>query len=96
MVTVYEYGVMKLPHRQAFAGSVATMGKMIKNLVDHVGISFKDAVRMATETPAKVLGLTHKGKIAAGYDADVVLMDAEYQVRFVMANGKIVRNDLNV
>ena len=96
METVYEDGVMKLPHRQAFAGSVATMGKMIKNLVDHVGISFKDAVRMATETPAKVLGLTHKGKIAAGYDADVVLMDAEYQVRFVMANGKIVRNDLNV
>ena len=41
-------------------------------MVDHVGISLRDAVRMATETPANVLGLRKKGKIAAGYDADLV------------------------
>lgn len=95
METVYEDGVMKLPHRQAFAGSVATMGKMVKNMVDHVGISLRDAVRMATETPANVLGLRKKGKIAAGYDADLVLMDDQYRVRAVISKGSIVRNDLN-
>jgi len=94
METVYEDGVMKLPHRQAFAGSVATMGKMVKNLVEHVGISLCDAVRMATLTPAQVLGLANKGRIAAGYDADLVLMDDTYQVRAVVARGRIVRNDL--
>lgn len=94
METVYEDGVMKLPHRQAFAGSVATMSRMVKNLVDHVGISLADAVRMASETPAKRLSLHRKGKVAQGYDADLVLLDGEYQVKLVMANGKIVRNDL--
>lgn len=94
METIYEDGVMKLPHRQAFAGSVATMGKMVKNLVDHVGISLCDAVRMATLTPAQVLGLTQKGRIASGCDADLVLMDDTYQVRAVVARGRIVRNDL--
>ena len=94
METVYEDGVMKLPHRQAFAGSVATMGKMVKNMVDHVGISLRDAVRMATETPARVMGLAKKGKIASGYDADLVLMDDQYRVRVVIAKGNVVRNDL--
>ena len=94
METVYEDGVMKLPHRQAFAGSVATMGKMVKNLVDHVGISLRDAVRMATLTPAQVMGLTKKGRIARGYDADLVLMDENLIVRCVIAKGNIVRNDI--
>lgn len=91
METVYEDGVMKLPHRQAFAGSVATMRRMVKNLVDQVGVSLTDAVRLAATTPAARLGLRRKGRIAVGYDADLVLLTQNLETQAVIAKGRLVK-----
>lgn len=44
---------------------------------------------MASTTPARILGLSHKGKIEVGYDADLVLMDERYQVQWTMLEGKL-------
>ena len=91
METVLEDGVMKLPDRQAFAGSVATMDRLVRNMVNLANVPLWDAVTMATATPARVAGLAaHKGKLAPGFDADIVLLDAALQVKAVMARGKWV------
>lgn len=90
MQTVLEDGVMKLPDRQAFAGSVATMDRLVRNMVHLAGVPLWDAVTMATATPARVAGLKGKGCLSPGFDADVVLLDERLQVRLVMSMGKVV------
>lgn len=44
---------------------------LVKN--DVIGLS--ELIRICCYNPAKVLGLSHKGSIAVGYDADLVLFD---------------------
>ena len=86
---VYEDGVMKLPSRTAFAGSVATMSRLVRTL-RQAGIPLCDAVRMATDTPARRIGAAKKGRVAAGYDADLLLLDDALKVKLVMAKGRII------
>jgi N-acetylglucosamine-6-phosphate deacetylase len=91
METVLEDGVMKLPDRQEFAGSVATMDRLVRNMVHLAGVPLWDAVAMATATPARVIGLAdRKGSLAPGFDADIVLMDKQLNVKAVMARGQFV------
>ena len=45
---------------------------------------------MATETPAAVLGLTRKGRMASGMDADLVLLDERFEVQWTMVGGDVV------
>ena len=92
METILEDGVMKMPHRQAFAGSIATMDRLVRNMVTLAGASLSDAVAMATATPARVAGLDdHKGHLKPGFDADIVLLDENLQVTAVYAMGKKIQ-----
>ena len=94
MRVVYEAGVMKLPSRQSFAGSVATLNRCVRTMTQ-AGVPLDEAVRMATWNPAKRIGLeAHKGAIKEGYDADIVLFDENINVPFVMSSGNIIRNDI--
>lgn len=89
VTAIVEDGVMKLPDRQAFAGSIATMDRLVRNMVNLAGVPLWDAVTMASTTPARVIGLEDtKGRLLPGFDADVVLLDRELQVRRVMARGE--------
>lgn len=87
--TLYEDGVMKLADRSAFAGSVATMARLVR-VLRGAGIPLTDAVRMATDTPATRIGALGKGRIAPGYDADIVLFDESIDVRLCMVSGQVV------
>ncbi len=69
------------------AGSSATLLQCVKTAVDF-GIPFDDAVKMASETPANMLGIK-KGKIEAGYDADLLVIDNELNLKTVIIGGKI-------
>ena len=80
-----EDGVAKLRDRSAFAGSVATMDRLVRECV-RAGVPLTDAVRAASETPARALGL-EKGRIAQGYDADFVLFDGDINVQAVVSGG---------
>ncbi len=91
MQTILEDGVMKMPDRQAFAGSIATMDRQMRNMVQLAGVSLCDAVTMATATPARVAGLDdRKGYLKPGFDADIVLMDADLQVQTVISMGRVI------
>lgn len=71
---IIEDGVAKLLDRSAFAGSIATVDVLLKTAVK-AGFSVADAVKMMTETPACVMGLKTKGRIAAGFDACFTVFD---------------------
>ena len=90
---IYEDGVMKLADYSALAGSVATSSRLVRNMYKSAGAPLYDAVRMATATPASVAGFAStKGRLAVGYDADIILFDENIDVSFVMTNGRIIKN----
>lgn len=85
---IIEDGVAKLADRSAFAGSISTMDALIRVCTQKAGISLADAVYMAATVPARIMGLEKKGKLAVGYDADIVIFDTNIQVRRVIVAGK--------
>ena len=87
---IIEDGVAKLPDRSAFAGSVAFCDRLIRNIVNLADVPIEDAVLMATETPAKILGIKNKGVLKAGYDADIVIFDRDINICTNIVNGTIV------
>jgi N-acetylglucosamine-6-phosphate deacetylase len=69
------------------AGSTLTLDRALRNVVA-LGVSFRDAVRMATILPARRLGLAgKKGILAEGADADLVLLTPDLRVAGVMTRG---------
>lgn len=91
MLAVVEDGVAKLPDRSAFAGSVATMDRLVRTMKDLTAAPLYEVIRMASLTPARLLGVDHrKGSVCAGKDADLLLLDARLNIRLVLAGGKIV------
>ncbi|MEG1728719.1 MAG: N-acetylglucosamine-6-phosphate deacetylase [Bacteroidaceae bacterium] len=91
---VIEDGVCKLADRSALAGSIATMDRLISTCVKQAEIPLEDACRMASETPARIMGiLDRKGTLEAGKDADIIMLDADLKLTFVMAMGRIVKNE---
>lgn len=88
---IIEDGVAKLPDRSAFAGSVATADRLIRNMVHMAGATLKDAVQMMTSTPARIMSVDDKkGSLVPGKDADIVIFDANIMVQKTMVKGKIV------
>ena len=88
---IVEDGVAKLPDRSAFAGSVATADRLVRTMIGLAGVSLTEAVRMITLTPAEILGLSgSKGKIAAGYDADIVIFDEDIRIHSTIIKGELV------
>ena len=89
---IIENGVCKLADRSALAGSVATMDRLIKTMVEGAGVTLFDAVRMSSETPARIMGVyDRKGSIRVGKDADLCIYDADINLKAVIAMGnKIV------
>lgn len=88
---IVEDGVAKLLDKSAFAGSVATADRLVRTMVQIAGCSITDAVRMITENPARIMGISdRKGSLKAGMDADVVIFDEDINVRNTIIEGKIV------
>ena len=88
---IVEDGVAKLPDRSAFAGSVATADRLVRTMVREAGCSIPEAVRMMTENPARVMGITRrKGSILPGKDADIVIFDDDINVQKTIIAGKTI------
>ena len=92
---ILEDGVCKLADRSALAGSIATMDRLIRTCVQQAGIPLEDACRMASETPAKIMGVyDRKGSLEAGKDADIIMFNDELALTYVMQMGREVTNEL--
>jgi N-acetylglucosamine-6-phosphate deacetylase len=84
--------IAKLPDG-TIAGSVLTLDQAVRNVMAWAGVGVAEACRMASEVPARVLGLPSKGRLAAGFDADLVLLDGELRVRATFREGRRVYPD---
>jgi N-acetylglucosamine-6-phosphate deacetylase len=72
------------------SGSVLSMLTAVRNCVRHVGIEMDEALRMASLYPARLMGLSDRGKIAAGFRADLVLFDSDFNVSTVVTDGEVI------
>ncbi len=95
---IYEFGGQDIEVKNgvartmdgAIAGSTSTLWRCVKQAASF-GIPFEDAVRMATRTPADMIGAPEKGRIEVGADADLVLLDKEREIAKVMIAGSFYK-----
>jgi N-acetylglucosamine-6-phosphate deacetylase len=71
------------------AGSTLTMDQALRNLVG-LGLSLAEASRRTSTLAAEHLGLADRGRLAPGGWADVVVLDAQLQVRGVIVEGESI------
>ncbi|KJF83235.1 N-acetylglucosamine-6-phosphate deacetylase [Photobacterium angustum] len=73
------------------AGAAVTMIQGLNNLINHVGLSREEALRMATLYPAKAIKIENEyGMLKAGYKANITLLSDDNQVKHVFQMGKHV------
>lgn len=73
------------------AGSTVTLDAAVRNLAAYTGIPYQRCLVAATLNPARLLGLEkQKGVIAAGSDADLVVLDKNYFVTQTYVAGRPV------
>ncbi len=88
---IIENGVCKLADHSSLAGSIATMDKLVQVMVFRANIPVADAIRMASETPANIIGVgDRKGTLQRGKDADILILDKKLNVRCVFSQGNMV------
>lgn len=82
-------GVGMMLDRSSFAGSTTLLNDMIPILTDIVGVPLVEAVRMATLTPARVIGVDdRKGSLAAGKDADIAVFNDDFTAWRTLKGGQ--------
>ncbi len=69
------------------AGSSAFLLDCVKKAIEF-GIPEADAFKMATQTPATLLGV-NKGRVEVGYDADLIFLDESYDLKYTVIDGEI-------
>jgi N-acetylglucosamine-6-phosphate deacetylase len=78
---------------EPIAGSLLTMEAAVQNAVRFLGISLEEAVLISSTNSARLLGLgSHKGAIAPGFDADLVVLGDQLVVEATMAAGRWITN----
>ena len=77
---------MALTETGNLAGSTSTLFECVKTAISF-GIKEEDAIKMASENPARHMGL-NKGKIEVGYDADFIIVDDDFNLVNAIARGE--------
>ncbi len=82
--TVYLDGGVPRLGSGAIAGSVLTMAESFRNVLAFTGCTLPEAARMASTTPARLVGEgKRKGRLAPGYDADITVLAPDLSVEAV-------------
>ena len=84
-----EDGVAKMPGGEAFAGSIATTDRLVRNAIA-AGATLEEAVKMMTSTPADIIGIKDRGEIVCGKRADFTVFDDEINIVAVISGGKTI------
>ncbi len=88
-------GVGMMPDRSAFAGSSTLLDGMLAVVVQQLGVPLFDAVRAASLTPARVIGVDRtKGSLAAGKDADLAVFAPDLTPLETLIAGRTVARGL--
>ncbi|ADO50532.1 N-acetylglucosamine-6-phosphate deacetylase [[Enterobacter] lignolyticus] len=72
-------------------GSTLQLNRGLYNMVEGAMVPFGAALKSCTLNPARLLGLDHrKGRLARGFDADIVILEDDYQVNTTFCRGEQV------
>ena len=74
--------------KKQLAGSTLKVNEGIRILVQEALVPFETAIDAATVNPMRYLGIADKGRIKVGYDADIVVLNADYSIRQTYCLGK--------
>lgn len=83
-------GACFLADGSALAGSAARMIDLVRTMVEKVGAPIHEAIGMATCNPAREIGLSTKGRIEVGADADFVVLSHDLKVARTIIGGRQV------
>ena len=73
------------------AGSVTNLMKCMRKAVKEMGIPLESAVKCATANPTKAIGIYDKyGSLAPGKQADVVLLDKNLDIKYIVKSGEVI------
>jgi N-acetylglucosamine-6-phosphate deacetylase len=72
------------------AGAILTLDEAVRNMVRWTEATPAEALRMASEVPARLLGLADAGRLVAGARADLVLLDRDLRVEETLIDGRTV------
>lgn len=75
----------------SFAGSTATYDRLYRTMADAVGKDFVALSKMASTTPARIMGFKDRGEIAVGKRADLILMSENLEIEKIIYKGNIVK-----
>lgn len=88
---VYVTGGKAALKNGTLAGSVLKMDEAIRNIMENTGCTLEDTIVMASVNPAKQIHVFHrKGSIKVGKDADLVILNEDYQVAMTLCRGRVV------
>jgi N-acetylglucosamine-6-phosphate deacetylase len=75
------------------AGCTTPLNRCVHHVIEHVGVSSQDALKMSTTNPAQVIGVADRiGTIEIGMDASLVVFDDEFNISLTMVRGEVVYN----
>lgn len=84
-------GMVEFVDRSSLVGSILTMDQAFRNILSTLPISMVEASKMASNNPARVIGVEdRKGSIAIGMDADLVILDTDLSVIGTIVEGAVV------
>lgn len=75
--------------RGGLAGSVLTLDRAVRNLIEITGCTFAQAIGAASANPADALGLSDRGNLDPGRKADLVLLDETLEVVGTIVDGRV-------
>jgi N-acetylglucosamine-6-phosphate deacetylase len=77
-------------HGNTLAGSVLTLDRAVRNVMEFSGWGLAEVAPLAGRNPARVIGMeARKGALAAGADADIVVMSAAGEVVATLSRGQV-------
>ena len=88
-IELFPDGSAHLVEAGNLAGSTLRVNKGLQVLVEKALVPWDYAINSCTISPARLLGIDDRmGKLVAGYDADIVVLDDDYEVVQTYTKGK--------
>lgn len=87
---IIEDDVAKLLDRQSFAGSTATLDRLYQTMSQAIGKDMVALSKMASLTPARLMGWTDRGEIAIGKRADLLIINEQLNLQKIIYGGNIL------
>jgi N-acetylglucosamine-6-phosphate deacetylase len=74
----------------SIAGSCLDMNTAVKNIIEHAKVPTTDALYMASQTPANLIGAAHLGSLQTGLRADFIVLNEQMSVTQTFCAGELL------